>query len=703
VEGISSLLLLFAITSLVNSALLFMVEPMFAKMILPLLGGSPSVWNTCIVFFQATLLAGYAYTHVTAACVRARTQAALHTILFLLALFTLPIEVPTGWPSPPADKNPIPWLLKLLLMAVGFPFFLMSSTTIMLQKWFTRTSHPSAKDPYFLYAASNLGSMLALLSYPALVEPNLRLADQSWVWTVGYGLLLLLISACVLRLWRSPAVTVENLSPIAPDESQSSCSISGKAESITVRQRVLWVALSFVPSSLMLGVTTHLTTDITPIPLFWVIPLALYLLTFVLVFARTSLLHHRIMIRLMHFVILSLVLSVLLHMQGPLWLLTSLHLLTFFIVAIVCHGQLARSRPPVRHLTDFYLWISVGGVFGGLFNALVAPVIFDSLIEYPLVLVFACLLRPASDIGEAKQIARWLDFLLPLGVGLLVVGSTSMLHWFGLKPSWLRVGLPLGLSVLLCFSFRSRPVRFGLGVGAMILANVVSSGENARVLERARSFFGLYRVAVDSEQKYHLLVHGNTSHGQQSLDPSRSKEPLSYFYRTGPIGQVFQALSRADSKGPVAIIGLGAGSMSCYGEPGQQFTFYEIDPVVERIARDPRYFTYLRDCPPKINVILGDARLAIREASDRYYSLIVLDAFSSDAIPIHLLTREAIKLYLSKLADGGILAFHISNLYLDLRPPLGGLARDLDLVSIAQDDLQITQAGNNGQKVLVDL
>jgi hypothetical protein len=689
-----SLLLLFTITSLVNSALLFMVEPMFAKMILPLLGGSPSVWNTCLFFFQATLLAGYAYAHVTTTWLEVRIQAALHVVFLFLLLFALPIGIPTGW-SPPVEKNPVPWLLMLLLMGVGIPFSLLSSITPMLQKWFANTEHPSAKDPYFLYGASNLGSMLALLGYPTLMEPNLRLPDQSWAWAVGYGVLLLLTLACALMLWRSPLAAADDPSLIASVELSS---IKNKAAYITTRRRLRWVTWSFVPSSLTLAVTTHLTTDITPMPLFWVIPLALYLLTFVLVFARTSILPHGLMVRLMPFVILSLVLSVLLHMQGPLWLLISLHLLTFSIVAMVCHGELARSRPPVRHLTEFYLWISVGGVLGGLFNALVAPMIFDSLIEYPLVLVFACLLRPASDIGEAKQIARWLDFLLPLGVGLLVVGSTSMLHWFGLKPSWLRVGLTLGLSVLLCFSFRNRPVRFGLGVGAMILASAVSSGENARVLERARSFFGVYRVVVDTEQKYHLLIHGRTSHGQQSLDPSRRNEPLSYYYRTGPMGQVFKVSWGLHPNRPVAIIGLGTGSMACYGQAGQPFTFYEIDPLVEQIARNPEYFTFLRDCPPKIDVVLGDARLSLTKVPDRYYGLIVVDAFSSDAIPAHLATREAVRLYLTKLRNDGILAFHISNRTLNLRPVFENLARDLDLVSIAQDDLQITETEQNNGK-----
>ncbi len=682
------MLVFFAITLFVSATLLFWVQPMFAKMVLPLLGGTPAVWNTCMVFFQAALLAGYGYAHVATAWLGVRRQAAIHVGLLLLPLLTLPIGIPMGW-SPPVEKNPIPWLFVLLLVSVGLPFFVVSASAPMLQKWFSDTGHRSAKDPYFLYGASNLGSMLALLSYPVMIEPQLRLAEQSWVWAGGYGLLVVLTLGCAVILWRSPVVVV--------GQRGQGAGLDG-GSGLTVRRRVRWVVLSFVPSSLMLGVTTHLSTDITPIPLFWVVPLALYLLTFVLAFARRPILPHLLMVRALPLVILPLLISIFLNLQQPLWLLILLHLLTFFVAAMVCHGELVKDRPPAEYLTEFYLWMSVGGVLGGLFNALVAPMVFSSVVEYSLAMVLACLLRPSTRPDEQKPLSRWLDFGLPLALGILVAGLIWAVKVSDLKPVWLSISLIFGLPSVLCFTFRDRPIRFGLGVAAVMLANVFYTSTLGHILHTERSFFGVNRIMVDPEEKYRLLFHGSTIHGWQSLDLFRSREPLSYFYRTGPIGQLFTAFSGANAKPKVAIAGLGIGSMACYGEPEQQWTFYEIDPVVERIARDPQYFTYLRDCPPKINVVLGDARLSLRRAPDRHYGFIFLDAFSSDAIPVHLLTREAIELYLTKLADGGILAFNITNRYLDLRPVLSDLARDAGLVCMAQDDSDISEAEKKSGK-----
>ena len=681
----------FALTAFVSSTLLFWVQPMFAKMVLPMLGGTPAVWNTCMVFFQAALLAGYMYAHATTVWLGARRQAAVHVGLLALSLLALPISVPESW-LPPGDRNPIPWLLALLLVSVGFPFFIVSISNPMLQKWFANTDHPAAKDPYFLYGVSNFGSMLALLGYPVLVEPNLRLADQSWAWAIGYGLLVVMTLGCAVMLWQSPVTAAQTPGPGAASDGQSPSAIVESSGGLTVSRRMRWVMLSFVPSSLLLGVTTALSTDISPIPLLWVIPLAIYLFTFVLVFTRPPNLPHLFMVRALPIVILPLVLSMLAEAKRSMWLLIPLHLLTFFVAAMVCHGELAQDRPPTKYLTEFYLWMSVGGLLGGLFNALVAPIIFDSVAEYPLALVFACLLRPRTVPDKQKPLGRWLDFGLPGTLGALVVASTLGLQAGGVQPSLFSLSLTLGLPVMLCFSFRDWPIRFGLGVGAVMLANGFYPSGQGRVLHAERSFFGVYRIMLDPEEKYHLLLHGSTNHGTQSLDPAWRREPLTYYYRTGPIGQVFAAFTGAAAKSSVAVVGLGTGSLACYGEPGQQWTFYEIDPTVERIARDPRYFTYLRDCSPTIQVVLDDARLSLRQAPDQSYGLIILDAFSSDAIPIHLLTKEAVALYLTKLADDGILAFHISNRYLDLRPVLGDLAQNAGLFCLTQDDGTISEA-----------
>ncbi|MGH7775255.1 MAG: spermidine synthase [Candidatus Binatia bacterium] len=677
-------LLFFTITLFISASLLFLVQPMFAKMVLPLLGGTPAVWNTCMVFFQAALLTGYVYAHATTAWLGVRRQALLHVGVLLLPLLVLPIGVPMGW-SAPVEGRPILWLLGLLGVSVGLPFFVVSASAPMLQKWFADTGHRSAKDPYFLYGASNLGSLLALVGYPLLMEPRLRLAEQGWVWAGGYGLLVVLILGCAMLLWRS---SVERRILGESMEGQGELL---RVAGLTVGRRVRWVALSFVPSSLMLGVTTHLSTDITPIPLLWVIPLAIYLLTFVLVFAKRAILPHQLMVRRFPFLILAAAITIFSQATQPVWLLILLHLLAFFVAAMVCHGEQAKDRPPPGHLTEFYLWMSVGGVLGGLFNALVAPLMFKTVAEYPLAMVAACLLRPSAGSEEQRPLSRWLDFLLPLTLGIITAGLVWGLQGSDLRGGQLTHILIFGLSAVVCLSFAYRPIRFGLGVGAIMLGTMFYTGPFGRVLHTERSFFGVTRIMLDLEEKYIFLVHGNTNHGAQSLDPARRLEPLSYYYRTGPGGQVFAAFSGKAAKRRVAVIGLGTGSMACYGESGQHWTFYEIDPVVERVARDPKYFTFLRECPPMIDVILGDARVSLRKAPDRHYGLIVLDAFSSDAIPIHLLTREAIQLYLTKLADGGILLFHISNRSLNLQPVVANLAEDMGLVFLVQNDLEVSE------------
>lgn len=698
------MLFLYTFTLFVSATLLFLVQPMFAKMVLPILGGTPFIWNTCMVFFQGSLLAGYGYSHLITTRLRARHQAVLHIALLLTSLLTLPIAA-HGSGDPPAQQNPVLWLLILLLISVGLPFFVLSTSAPLLQKWFANTGHPSAKDPYFLYAASNLGSVMAMVAYPLLMEPNLRVVNQSWFWTGGYGLLVALMLGCAVILWRSRDVNLQSVPPETSNELRGALPTASDEGSLTVGRRMRWVTLSFVPSSLMLGVTTYFTIDLAPIPLLWVIPLAIYLLSFILVFSKKTFLPHSIMIKALPMAVLVLVVLMLLDSKRPLWFLLSVHLLTFFVIAMVCHGELARSRPSTRHLTEFYLWMSVGGVLGGLFNALVAPALFNTLVEYPLIIVVACLLRPGTKPDGQKRFGRLLDFGLPLGLCALIAGLFWGVNAIGLKPGQLIIFIILSLPIMLCFSFSERPLRFGLGVGAIMLANVIYTGGlfqmggQGRVLHRERSFFGIHSIEIDPEEKYHLLLHGNTIHGLQSLDPSRRREPLTYYYHNGAIGQVFGALSEGGARAHVAIIGLGSGALACYARHGQQFTFYEIDPAVERIARDPRYFTFLQDCPEKVNVVLGDARLSLRNAPDHHYGLIILDAFSSDTIPVHLLTQEAIDLYLSKLADGGVLAFHISNRYLNLRPVVGDLAQGIGLHCLIQDDVNISEDEQEKGKV----
>lgn len=679
------MVVLFASTLFLSSALLFLVEPMFAKMVLPLLGGTPAVWNTCIVFFQATLFAGYLYAHASAAYLSPRRQTLVHVVLMLASFTALPIAVASGW-SPPGDASPILWLISLLAVSVGLPFLAVSTSAPLLQLWFSRTSHTAARDPYFLYQASNLGSIAALLAYPVVVEPSLRLAEQSWLWTVGYGALLPLTLACAL-------VSLRSQRPAARMAEESGRS----AESIRWPRRLRWLSLALVPSSLMLGVTSYLSTDIAAIPLLWIIPLLIYLLTFVLAFGRRPMVPHGLMVRVWPLVLLPLVLLMVLAAAGPSWLLIPMHVVMFFVAAMVCHGELAIDRPASTRLTEFYLWISLGGALGGVLNAIVAPLVFDAVVEYPLAMVLACLLGPMRAGAERGHRLRRADLLLPVGLAVLTVVAIGLMR---IAPIGAGVGsvLMFGVPTVFCFSFARRPVRFGLGVAALLLASLVNPSTFGSALHTERSFFGVHRVRIDPEGKYLALFHGSTMHGRQSLDPARQHEPLTYYARTGPIGQLFGSFPRGGAPREIAVIGLGSGSMACYAERGQRWTFYEIDPAVERIARDSRYFTFLRDSPAEIGVVLGDARLSLAGAPDRRYDVIVLDAFSSDAIPVHLMTREALKLYLSKLAPNGMLAFHISNRYLSLRPVLADLAEDAGLPELSQADLNISEVEAAGGK-----
>jgi hypothetical protein len=672
--------LLFATTLFVSAALLFWVQPMIAKMLLPLLGGTPAVWNVCLVFFQSVLLAGYAYAHFSTRWLGLRAQSGLHLVLLVGAALLLPMAIPeSAVRSLPSQSNPSLWLLGILLAVVGAPFFVVSATSPLLQRWFSMTGHPAAKDPYFLYSASNLGSLVALLGYPLLIEPNLRLPTQSKVWGNGYILLVVLIAMSAISIWKVRSV--------APTPNKSPAKVH--SPSISPKRPLRWIAFAFVPSTLMLGVTTYITTDIASIPLLWVVPLALYLLSFILVFARKPWPPPHAVVRALPIAAVTLTFVILSNAVDPVWFLLSVHLLFFFIACLVCHGRLAQERPPPEELTGFYFWMGLGGVLGGAFNALLAPAIFTSVVEYPLAIVLACLLRP-----EAGQHWDWKKGFVDLGMavililGLFAIGVAASVTLFALEPGPLSNALIFAIPTVVCYTFVKRPIRFGFGVGALLLSGFIYLEMHGRTLYAGRNFFGISRVTSDPSRTFHRFIHGNTTHGRQFIDPSRRCEPLAYYHRSGPFGTIMSAFS-IDAPIPprVAVIGLGAGSMISYAAENQEWTFYEIDPTVIRVAQDRRLFTYLPDCAKiKPHIIAGDARLRLREAPDHHYGLVVLDAFSSDAIPVHLLTRQALALYISKLAEGGTLAMHISNRYLDLAPVVGDLAKDAGLVCLAWDD-----------------
>ncbi len=722
------MLFLFSVTLFLSAFLLFWVQLMVAKMILPLLGGSPAVWNTCQFFFQGSLLLGYGYGHLTIRWWETRRQAVIHSFLLLVPVAFLPVAIPKGW-IPPANVSPIPWLLALLLVSTGIPFFVVSTSAPLVQKWFAGTEHPSSEDPYFLYIASNLGSMLGLISYPILIEPNFSLTQQSWLWAAGYGLLIFLTIGCAACLWRSPrnAVPVQTLSDIADVETRHVTSVSliqtdgeetgstsataGSPFSAFSADQARWVLLSFIPSSLLLGVTTYITTDIASLPLLWAVPLAIYLLTFILTFASKPLLPHKSLVALLPLLLTPLIILSLLKVMQPVWLLLPLHLAGFFIAGCVFHGELQRSRPSSQRLTSFYLWIAFGGVLGGWFNALAAPLLFPSVLEYPLVMSLSILLagyynseqakiKPqlASAFGEKGKRERF-SFLnlelrttrrvsLGLLFGALIVGFDTK----GFTDNLLGNLVAFSLLAVMFYAFSLGLGRLVTGLILIVLLSQFALGNMGGVLHIDRSFFGVNRVVTDRRGEYRSLLHGTTLHGKQSLDPQRRREPLTYFYRTGPIGQVFQFLNASKRLSRVAVLGLGIGTLAAYSEPGQEWTFYEIDPAVEKLARNPNYFTFLEDSKAPFSVVLGDARLRLASVPESYYDLLVMDAFSSDSIPVHLVTREAIQLYFSKLTEQGLLAINISNRYINLEPVLGALARHLGLSALRQLQREISPA-----------
>lgn len=636
----------FAMTLFTGACLLFLVQPMVSKMVLPRLGGSPSVWNTCMCFFQAMLLLGYAYAHWLATRFGGLAQAAIHAVVLGGAALFLPFDLTAQ--VPPAEASPVPWLLGCLATTVGPPFFAISATAPLLQRWFSRTDHADAGDPYFLYAASNAGSLLALLAYPLFVEPALALQQQSRFWSLGLLVLAVGIAFCWAGYRAHPAR--------AP-------AVAAAAPCPSAAERLRWVAYAFVPSSLLLAVTAYITTDLAAAPLLWVVPLALYLATFIVAFARRPVLPHALMLRVLPLIVIPVViLAVGVH---SVWLLL-LHLACFFVIAMVCHGELARSRPDARNLTEFYLWISLGGVLGGLFDALLAPLLFPDIWEYPLMLVAACAIRPSGN-NEGNDFRQG-DLLGPA----LLLAALLALLLVGNLPTWL-VFAACAAAALLLVRFSERRWRFTLGVAACLLfAQLLSATETVAT---ARSFFGINRVSLAENGAYHVLQHGTTVHGVASTRPDEAAIPLGYYHREGPFGRFFEAIGTGGSK-RVGVVGLGSGALACYARPGQSWTFHEIDPVVVELARNRRYFHYLETCGNDPHIVLGDARLTLAAMPDHSYDLIVIDAFSSDSIPLHLLTREALALYQRKLMPGGLVLFHISNRCLDLAPTVAALAAD---------------------------
>lgn len=655
----------FTATLFLSAVLLFSVQPMFAKMVLPKLGGSPSVWAVSMCFFQAVLLAGYCYAHLLSRYLPLRWIPVVHLAVLALAMLALPIGLSESRAEPPAG-DAYGWLIVTLALGVGLPFFAVSANAPLLQAWFARTGHPHAGDPYFLYGASNLGSLIALLAYPVAIEPFSGLAHQATLWAAGFMALAAMIAVCgfiMVGAAREDAGTSDE--PLASHLD---------ARPLTITQRASWVALAFVPSGLLVAFTSYVTTDIASAPFLWVIPLAMFLGTFILVFRDVPLIPHRWMLYAQP--LLTLVVIFGLAMVGNSgWMVASLGgTLAFFVATMVCHRELFERRPASRHLTEFYLWMSFGGVLGGVFAALVSPQIFNAIWEYPLLLVLAMACRPGISARVASKDLRELVVIAVVAIAAMLV--IASLHRHGV----LDVGDNNILRTLILVGFgglalvrRGKPIQqlVFTSIAALTLALLASPMSRG---DAERSFFGTHRVAESADGTIRFLLHGTTIHGAERLvskdgAPIERPVPATYYHPQGPMGRgvdLARSHHKAGTPFNVGIVGLGAGAMACYARPDDTWRFYEIDPVVVRIASDRNRFRFLSVCRPNADIVVGDARLTLAKEPAGRFDYLVIDAFSSDSIPVHLLTVEALRLFLDKLTPDGLLALHISNRHLDL-------------------------------------
>ena len=601
----------------------------------------------------------------------------VHLLVLVAAMLTLPLAIRSGWGEPPTSGYAF-WLLGLFAVSIGLPFFALAANNPLLQAWFVRTGHPNGPDPYFLYASSNIGSFLALLSYPVLLEPMFTLRTQNLIWTGGYGLLILLIAGCGALLLKSPADAAALNIPA--DDADA------PAPSWPLRAR--WIFLAAVPSGLLIAVTAHISTDVAAAPLLWVLPLSLYLLTWVLVFQSRPLLPHWLMLWLQPLAIAGVV--ILLAVGGEQNLLLTLggHQLCFFLIAMACHGELARTRPAAKYLTGFYVALSFGGMVGGLFAGLIAPYTFSWVAEYPILLALAALCRPPMP-ERLPRITQWYwPLLAAIAVALILPAYNlgKVFAWLEENRVWMIGGVGMLAALLAVVLNGNRWKIFATVAVALVLLRAYPT-DDGRV-ETVRSFFGVHKIVVTPNGQYHVLMHGTTIHGAEKFrnddgTPVTGRpEPITYYHRDGGIGQAITAMrERKGAPLKVAVIGLGSGTLACASEPGERWKFFEIDQSMVDSARDPKYFTYIQKCEPDLKPVIGDARLTFAKEPSGAYDLIIVDAYSSDAIPIHLATEEAMEIYKDKLAPHGAVVMHVSNRHLELESVVVGIADANDLKS----------------------
>lgn len=674
---------LFALTVFSSAALVFLVQPMVAKLVLPLLGGSPSVWNTSMAFFQLALLAGYFYAHALQRIPSVRGQAITHLAALVVAAIALPLRV-NGLAGPPSSEHPNLWLLTVLSVSIGAPFAVLSATAPLVQAWYARTAGASeGKEPYVLYAASNLGSLIALLAYPIVVEPLTSLAGQRYGWSVAYGAFVLVIGALALSVTRAPSAGIPRVAAETPASSW--------------RERAIWVALAAIPSSLMLGVTTHITTDVASAPFLWVAPLALYLVTFIIAFQERPAISPGLTLTLQGAAAAACV-ALLPFKATALPLQLFVHLAAFFLTALMCHQRLVARRPDPAHLTEFYLCLSLGGVVGGAFNAFIAPVIFSDVWEYPIVLALSCLARPWGDLGKVP-IWSWamlvVGILAAIGTPIAVTfasehGTTATVVGAFDRSELFDMGMKtlLVLAVVAAFMVRRHALLY-FAVLALLTYSSEVAADRTDTRESWRSFFGVLKRSetyVPSIGPVKMLAHGTTLHGAQAQDPRYRCRPMVYYTPNTPIGQVFTAKQAASAGLRIGAVGLGTGSVAAYVRPGDRLTFFEIDPLVVKVSTDPENFSYTTECAKSpVEYVIGDARLTVAKQPANSFDILLIDAFSSDAVPAHLLTAEAVRGYLGKLKPDGVLILHLSNRNLDLMHPAQAVARAAGGWSLAQN------------------
>jgi len=656
---------MFGTTALLGAVLVFSVQPLLAKMLLPYFGGAPAVWNAAMLFFQAGLLLGYLYAFaLDRSSVRPKLQPWIHVALLAAGLPLLPVTIDAGilWESHPAAG-----VIATLAVVIGLPFAIISGTAPLLQAWFARIGHRYSSDPYFLYAASNVGSLTALLAYPFVLERFWPLNQLTLAWTVGYTALLAMVAIIAFR--DRPAARPS----VAPAAGRSKWQSRGP----TREKRVaLWLLLSFIPSALLHGVTIHISTDIAAAPLLWIIPLSLFLLTYILAFSTLGRRLERPVTMLTPLAFPLVFVSTLIPLT---WALVG-QLVSFFVLAMACHLRLYALRPEPGRLTVYYLALSLGGVLGGGFIALLAPVVFTGAYEYPLTLALAAIvlfweMLPPTGRTRGHIFAA----AAALGVSVLVAFAGTDQVSLTLAVTGIAVALVM-------FLFPISPRLVGALAGIALVTFFVQRDWRGAVWQD-RSFFGVYRI-VESDEA-HLLMNGTTLHGGQLRNHDQPMAPIAYYTPEGPLGDIFAELRASAPLAPsIGVIGLGVGNALCYRQPGDHWRVVEIDPLVRDIALDARYFDYVESCGDGVEIEIGDGRRLLENDPGGKFDLLIIDAFSSDSIPIHLLTREAIAVYRDKLRPGGMLAFHISNRHIDLAPVMTALALDAGLDGRIAHDLE---------------